>query len=515
MRSIVLFFTLIFSILFLAAAFVYACPVGQMENFDGSCIGDPNYNAGQVNSGSGNSQTTTIIDYSGYTVEQLQDVWDNQCRWGGGNLTDAQCGSLLDAIYEESQQESDSSDPNSETNAADSDMTHKSIGDFSSEGLDQQNTEGHKLIDDVDTMKQKVYDLFTSVAVNYSYEVYGQLAEIRDNANTISSNEYSAAADAANSFGEQQANCPPCYDEEDDGCQCKDAIQRQINVSSYTHFLNSFNAQQDAFNQISDYIKNNPPTENSGSSDKVSTNLDNAGTLVNWGYQEIPANPNSNLSIAGYYGQTITFVDTSEDAQNKLDATLPQGLEVINAKGDYEDALKNGTASEELQILKDSYDAKLLGLAQNIYDNVLSKDPTNSDALWQMGTLSKWNGENSKSYEYYREALLQEQHKNPFKYQQLLDSIKDPAIQLSLVQSIAPNENIINLPTKETSPLLKKLSGELDILVQPVKDVWVDSVKGNMRSIAKNIEKVSRAFSLSNVLDNTQKEMGFSLIGSD
>lgn len=213
--------------------------------------------------------------------------------------------------------------------------------------------------------------------------------------------------------------------------------------------------------------------------------------------------------IKNYYERPqATFPGTTqneETAKKKIGELHPQGLDLVNAKGDYQDALKKGASKEELAKLKDNYDKKIQEFKNNLQNNVLSEDSGNPDALWQMGTVSKWEGNNKQSYEYYRDSLLAAKSRNPFQYQQLLDSINNPGIRMVLLQSMEPNEKIITLPTTETSPFLKGLKDNLKTLVQPVTEKY--------REMAENIEKISRAFSISDKINQAKKELGISLVG--
>jgi hypothetical protein len=57
----------------------------------------------------------------------------------------------------------------------------------------------------------------------------------------------------------------------------------------------------------------------------------------------------------------------------------------------------------------------------------------------------------------------------------------------------------------ETSPLLKGLQDNLKSLVLPVTD--------RMKGAAEDIEKISRAFSISDKLTNIRSDLGISPIG--
>jgi hypothetical protein len=95
---------------------------------------------------------------------------------------------------------------------------------------------------------------------------------------------------------------------------------------------------------------------------------------------------------------------------------------------------------------------------------------------------------------------VSEKSRNPFKYQKLLDSIKDPAIRTEILRNMEPNENIIEIPTVETSPFLAGLKNNLDALLQPISSA--------KKTAIGNIEKIARAFSLSDKLDKIRKELG-------
>lgn len=216
-------------------------------------------------------------------------------------------------------------------------------------------------------------------------------------------------------------------------------------------------------------------------------------------------------SIQNYYARPSLFpgmTQNEEGAKREFDKTVSFGVELVNAKWDYLDALKKGDVSEaELAKLRGSYETKMQQMKNKLQNNVLSEDSGNAEALWQLGTLYKWEGNNRQSYEYYRDALVQAKARNPFKYQQLLDSINNPGIRMELLQSMEPNEKIITLPTAETSPMLKWLKDNLKTLVKPVDD--------KMKETAETIEKISRAFSSSNKIDQTKKDLGISPLGAE
>jgi hypothetical protein len=204
--------------------------------------------------------------------------------------------------------------------------------------------------------------------------------------------------------------------------------------------------------------------------------------------------------IKQYYSKPPLFkpATDAEYAQNNLKQLRPLGTEVVNAKGDYENALKKGDSKSEIVNLKKIYDTKLQNLKTQLQD-ILAIDSGSPDALWQLGTLSKWQGNNAQSYENYRDALMSQKSRNPFKYQQLLDSVNNPAIRIKLIQDMQPNENIIEIPTTKTSPFLAGLNNNLDTLVQPLTSA--------KKIVAKNIEKFSRAFSFSDRFDKEIKTL--------
>ncbi len=76
---------------------------------------------------------------------------------------------------------------------------------------------------------------------------------------------------------------------------------------------------------------------------------------------------------------------------------------------------------------------------------------------------------------------------------------------MELLQSLEPDVKVITLPTTETSPFLKGLKENLSILVGPVDE--------KMRIVAETAEKVSRAFSISDIITQAKKELGISPLG--
>jgi hypothetical protein len=175
-------------------------------------------------------------------------------------------------------------------------------------------------------------------------------------------------------------------------------------------------------------------------------------------------------------------------AQERFDKTPPLSVDVVNAKNDYQDALKKGEASEEeLAELEAQFYAKS-GALKSELNEILRYDPDSVDALWAMAVLNKWQGNNELSYENYRDALVSQQHRNPFQFNDLLDRVRDPTTRMQLMQELLPNENIENVPTTETSPFLKWFD---DLTKAPVQQV--DKAK---RKLAEQIDKLANAFSL-------------------
>ncbi|MFA6461039.1 MAG: hypothetical protein WCV90_02135 [Candidatus Woesearchaeota archaeon] len=512
-----------------------ACPTGQMPNFDGSCIPDPNYNAGAVNVGK--TSSTSTLPTSG-TYDELYATWERYCRWGTVGITEAQCDQLQTAIDQAYLDEN----PLTKTkeNPEDNNLLNpKSIGEFSNENLDQQRIDGNQLISDVDKIKQLVSDEVSFAASKYSSEVYQQASGIQDGADKISSQEYTAAQTDANNLGSQLANCDQCWQSKpnSEGCQCRNSIQRQINIGSYTHFMTSFQAQQDALNQINDLLKKSTPSNEETPTDYTSTEQ----TATSSTELTIPTIiPNTQLvpppssdsdysvevSVAAYHEKEMSelqkyysdamnkvfgehtpqFIDPAQTrAEQNFEQTRSQGIDVVNAKNDYQDALNSGASDSDLEVKKKDYQNKLQKLKSDLQNNVLDNDNYNVDALWQMGTLSKWEGDNQQSYNYYRDALVAAKSKNPFKYQQLMNAVSNPAIRAQLLQEMNPKEKVITLPTVETSPLLKGLQDNLKSLVLPVTD--------RMKGAAEDIEKISRAFSISDKLTNIRSDLGISPIG--
>jgi len=510
-----------------------ACPTGQMPNFDGSCIPDPNYNAGTVNVGKISS--THTLPTSG-TYDELYAAWERYCRWGTVGITQAQCDQLQTAI---DQAYLDENPPTKTEETLGDDNLLKSTGDFSSEDLDQQRIDGNKLISDVDKLKQLVSDEVSSAAGKYSSEVYQQASKIRDDADKLSSEEYTAAQTDANSLGSQLANCDQCWQSKpnSEGCQCRNSIQRQINIGSYTHFMTSFQAQQEALNQIKDLLKNSKLSSEETLTDYTSTEQTATSSTESTTSTLVPATqlvppPSSDseysveVSVAAdhqeemselqkYYSDamdkvfgehTPQFIDPAQTrAEQNFDQTRSQGIDVVNAKSDYQDALNSGASDSDLELKKNDYQTKLQKLKADLQNNVLDNDNYNVDALWQMGTLSKWEGDNQQSYDYYRDALVAAKSKNPFKYQQLMNAVSNPAIRAQLLQEMNPKEKVITLPTVETSPLLKGLQDNLNGLIQPVTD--------RMKGAAADIEKISRAFSISDQLTNIRNDLSISPVG--
>ncbi len=205
--------------------------------------------------------------------------------------------------------------------------------------------------------------------------------------------------------------------------------------------------------------------------------------------------------LQNYYNRQPSFPGGGQNeyaANANLEATRPLGFEVINAKNDYQRAA-NSKASNANQ-LKEEFESKLQEMKNRLIKEVLWEDEGNPDALWQMATLYKWEGDNINSYKYYRDALKNAKARDPFYYQKLVDSITDPAMKMQILQSLEPQENIATLPSVESSPFLMGVKGSFDTLME--------KVDSTVREESKVIEKISRAFSYSHKIDDIKEELG-------
>lgn len=185
-------------------------------------------------------------------------------------------------------------------------------------------------------------------------------------------------------------------------------------------------------------------------------------------------------------------------AQEKFVETSNLRWNTQGAIYDYKEAQKKGDSPEELAKLRNNYDEIAKDLKPKLQE-ALSYDSGNVAALWELGMLSRFEGDNKQAYEYFRDSLASQQTRDPIGYQRNLDSINDPGMRMLLMQDLAPNENIINLPTTETSPFLKWLDEKTKKPVQQVSKV--------KRQIAEQIEKIANAFSLSNYLPKKLEEI--------
>lgn len=205
----------------------------------------------------------------------------------------------------------------------------------------------------------------------------------------------------------------------------------------------------------------------------------------------------SENELRNYYedklGRAVKEVQNllKDRAQEKFVETSNLRWNTQGAIYDYKEAQKKGDSPEELAKLRNDYDEVAKDLKPKLQD-ALSYDSGNVAALWELGALSRFEGDNKQSYEYFRDALASEQTRDPIGYQRRLDSINDPAMRMLLMQDLAPNENIINIPTTETSPFLKWFDENTKKPIQQVNKA--------KRQIAEQIEKIANAFSLSNYL---------------
>lgn len=224
----------------------------------------------------------------------------------------------------------------------------------------------------------------------------------------------------------------------------------------------------------------------------------------------VNANKQSRGEVQEYYSKP-TFIDptikTDKEAAINFDDMRPQVVDLINARGDYRDAINNGASGAELNQLQTNYEGKMQDIKNNLQTNVLDKDAGNPDALWQMGTISKWEGNNVEAYEYYRDSLSSEKARNPIRYQQMLDSINDPAWRMQLLQDLEPGEKIITIPIPDISPYLNALKNNLKQMVQPLSD--------KVQEAAQQVEQLSRAFSFSDRASDMMKELGVVEKGGD
>lgn len=205
-------------------------------------------------------------------------------------------------------------------------------------------------------------------------------------------------------------------------------------------------------------------------------------------------------SIQNYYARPqATFpgmTECEECAKKKFEETVPLQIQVGKARFAYEDALKEGASQEELAKLKNNYDNSAKDLKKQLQD-VLNEDRGNADASFVLGTLSKWDGNNRQSYEYNRDALASLQTRNIFEYNRRLEMFS-PAMQMELLQALAPKEKLITLPTKETSPALKVLDDGYQKLVLQVNK--------QKRQFAEEVEKIARGLSLSKYMSKKLQE---------
>ncbi|MDP2750556.1 MAG: hypothetical protein Q8O89_07020 [Nanoarchaeota archaeon] len=178
-----------------------------------------------------------------------------------------------------------------------------------------------------------------------------------------------------------------------------------------------------------------------------------------------------------------------EGAKKLLGTTKTKGIDVVNAKNNLQDAVKNRASEKEVNRLKEEFSQKSELLKKDL-EKVLDIDSTNEDAWWQMATVAKWQGDIKGANEYYKNSLVFAKMKSPFVYKDLLDSINEPAMKRDVLQSMKPTEKIEKIPTSETSPILKNIKENLKSLV--------NSVDSKNREDSENIEKLSRAFSLIN-----------------
>src|SRR3989339_2065236 len=96
---------------------------------------------------------------------------------------------------------------------------------------------------------------------------------MQDDANQISSEEYTKAQTDANNLAAQMKNCDQCWQSKpnSEGCQCRNSLQRQINIGSYEHFMSSFQAQHDALDQIKELLKNSKLSSEETTTEEPST----------------------------------------------------------------------------------------------------------------------------------------------------------------------------------------------------------------------------------------------------
>ncbi len=211
--------------------------------------------------------------------------------------------------------------------------------------------------------------------------------------------------------------------------------------------------------------------------------------------------------IQNYYARPPAFpgVHVDEEAAiDKFNNLRPLSMDLLDAKQYYDKSLQKGMPSAELESVKAEYDSKISEMKAKLQE-VLDDDYGNADALWQLGTLAKWEGDTRASYEYYRNALIYSKSRNPFKYKIFMNAARDPETKKALLQSLEPKKTVIEIPTVDTSPLLNELKQNLNVLIQPLSD----EVKG----YAFEIEKMSRAFSINRKIEEVKQELGISPVG--
>ncbi|MFH0701191.1 MAG: hypothetical protein V2A62_02020 [Candidatus Woesearchaeota archaeon] len=504
---------------------VGACPEGQMTNFDGSCIPDPNYNAGPVKAPSTSTPTstpttttTTTTSTSG-TYEELRKQWDdNQCRWGGtSKFSEAQCDQLQKAM--------DEAEPlsTSDVEGYDEYGVHKpNIQDCSYEATDQYTTKGAcALLNQGNQLDYQITREVQQTRKNYD-NLYFQVLKLQEDYNTDKSTRWVGYEPYQQQIQTEFNNCLDGTSHND---VCYNTWKSKSDKEKLDYYTADIKAAQETLQKIKDFKKQESqkesetaPKSGTGSTplekqldQQLTPDADDSAQLMESVVQASHRQHDEEVAaIKKHYEVDFParyFIDPMEtDAQNKFEETRPLGLDVVNAKNDYQEALKKGASSEDVAKLKSDYDQKIQKL-QGKLDDVLDADSSNPDALWQLGTLSKWQGDNKKAYESYRESLSAERNRNVFAYQKRLDSITCLEVRMQLLQEMNPQEKVINIPTFETSPILKGLKDNLKTLVQPVTE--------KMRGAAEEIEKISRAFSYFDRLATVKKDLSFSPLGGE
>jgi hypothetical protein len=470
----------------------------------------------------GSSTTNTqqaTTNYAGKSAAELQQLYDDKCRWSR-DFTQSQCDELQRAKW--AAEDAENPQPEQEAQPAtqsESAETQSDAPDLSTKyGLEDWVSSaipsGTPSENDMDGWA--IISETSGIAGEYITKS-NQIKDYDDEEiNCIRHCEHYCIQKWSNDVENFKLIIDDCPDMIPPGCPIDDdgncpypnwdgfACQHACEKAGYARYIAKLRPMAEKARADILAIKDKHPNAGKGQS-------------ANQGQQQGSGSPGADYSAMlsaqslkmsqalEYYYNHVTdpvgsYIDKQkrELAKSHFNDTLSLQTEVGRARFAYENAQKKGASKEELDKMKAEYEQKIPLLKTRLQNDVLNIDKSNTNAMWVLSTITKWEDNNKQSYEYARDALMYEKTNNPIMYQRHMDTMRDPGVRMLLMQDLAPKEKIINFPTTETSPLLKDLDDEITHWVAPLTEA--------KRTVAKEVEKIARGYSLSDWLPKSLED---------